>query len=147
MNKRGESAGDNILFNNLIYMILFILFFLGMFYYVLGFQNGAALLEDFYAKEISRMINAAELGTETEVSLDVTKATEIAFKKGVRRSDIFNFDNVNNKVIVSLRLNGGTSFNFFNDVDVVDWDIKLVSGGIETNRLYFKIVEKQRESE
>ncbi len=31
--------------------------------------------------------------------------------------------------------------------NIVDWDVRLVSGGAETNRLYFKIVEVQKQDE
>jgi len=138
-----KAVGIDFLGWNFIYILLEIIFFMLMLYWVVGFQDGAALWEDFYAKEITRLVNTAEPGDE--VSLDVSPVTKIAFSNGVPKSDIFNFNNVNNFVTVKLTPRGGTSFSFFRDVDVVNWDIRLVSGGAETNRLYFKIVEVQKE--
>jgi hypothetical protein len=144
MNRRGESEfGGDILLNNVIFIILFLVFFGLMFYYVLGYQDGAVLWEDIYAKEIARVVNVAEPGSE--VCLDVTKSTEIALGRGQSYSNIFNFDNVENRVVVSLRPSGGTSFPFFNNVDLINKDLKLLSGGATTNRLCFEVVDGGRE--
>jgi len=139
MNRKG--VGE-ILTNNLIYIILFLVFFMLMFYFVVGFQDGASVWEEFYAKEIVKVINEAEPGTE--IYLDVTGLTKIAFKNGKSRNEIIYFNNVQNQVIVSLTSKSGTSFNFFNDVDLIEPEIELLSGGAETNRLYFKVVGNQR---
>jgi len=143
MNKK--AVGIDFLGWNFIYIVLEIIFFILILYWVVGFQDSAALWEDFYVKEITRLINTAEPGQE--VFLDVSPATRIAFSNGVGKSDLFNFNNVNNFVTVKLTPNRGSSFSFFNDVDIVDWDVRLVSGGAETNRLYFKIVEVQKQDE
>ena len=115
-----------------------------MFYYITGYQNGDYIYEDAYAKKIARIIDSAEPGEE--VSLDVTKLTEIAIKNGKGLSGIFVFDNLNNKVIVSLRQGAGTSFSYFRDLDVIDLRLENPSPvtGATTNRLYFKIVEARR---
>lgn len=137
-NKRGSFR--NQLSNNILYLIFFLLFFVMMLYFVLRFQNGVALWEEFYASEIARVINSAEPGSE--VYLDVTFATGLAFKSGTRDFNrIFSFDNVNNKVIVRLKPNSGTSYEFFSDVDVADWRVEEVSGDIDTNRLIFYVEE------
>jgi len=60
---------------------------------------------------------------------------------GKKKEEIFIFDNINNEVIVSLRQGTGASFSFFNEVDVVESRVELVSGSANTNRLYFKIKE------
>jgi hypothetical protein len=140
INKRGTGE---ILTNNLIYIILFLVFFMLMFYFVVGFQDGSSVWEEFYAKEIVKIVNEAEPGTE--IYLDVTALTKIAFKHGKSRNEIITFNNLQNLVIVSLTSKRGTSFNFFNDVDIVEPSIKLISGGKETNRLYFKVMERQRD--
>ena len=139
MEKKGEGG---ILTNNLIYIILFLVFFVLMFYYILGYQDGASVWEEFYSKEITKIINEAKPGTE--VYLDVTKLTSIAFKNGKTKKEIIYFDNVENSVIVSLNKGSGTEFKFYNDVDIFEPEIKLISGGVKTNRLYFKVIEKQR---
>ncbi len=135
--KRGFLVGE------LLYIILFIVFFGLMLYYVTSYQDGASVWEEIYAKEIAGLINKAEPGTE--VYLDVTKISGVAVDNGKDLKDIVTIDNVGNRVSVSLRKGKGASFEFFNDVDVVEQRIELVSGGVETNRLYFKIAERQRD--
>ncbi len=139
MNNKGEGG---ILTNNLMYIILFLVFFMLMFYYAIGYQDGASVWEDFYTKEIVKIINELEPGTE--VYLDVTKLTDIAFRNGKTKKEIIYFDNVENSVIVSLNKGSGTKFNFYNDVVISEPEIKLISGGPKTNQLYFKVVETQR---
>ena len=138
MNKRGDISESPIV-NNLFYFIFFLLFFV----LVIGFgssqRDGAAAWEDFYAKEIVRIIDGSQPGSE--VFLDVTKGVDIALKRDKDPEKIVNFDNVNNRVIVSLKSNSGTSFSYFNDVDVVNWNITL---GSNADILYFKIVEAQK---
>ena len=137
MNKRRET-GTDILEGNVVYIILFVLFFGGMVYYIWGYQDGVVLWEDFYAKEIARLVNNAEPGRE--YIFDVTKATKIAKRNGYdSTSDIIKFDNRNNLVIVSLNRNDGkgAGFPFYNDVDVVEWRV-------EFGKLNFKVVEAQQ---
>jgi len=143
MNKRGN-VGDNPLMNNTMYFIIFIVFLSLSAGFIYSQKDGVLVWEDFYAKEIARVVDVSSPGTE--VFLDVTKATEIAKKKGQNFDSIFSFDNENNRVIVSLRSGSGKSFGFFNNVNVSEWRLDLVSGGAETNRLYFKI-DKSEEKE
>jgi len=141
INKRG-SAGDNSLVGNVMYLIVFLLIAAPTFIFINAQKDGAATWEDFYAKEIARIINSAEPGTE--VFLDVTKAAEIT---GTSIEEVFSFDNLNNEVIVSLRARGGTAFSFFNDVDVVDLKIEDVLGDEPKRLLYFRIVESEVKDE
>jgi hypothetical protein len=134
MNKRGDT---NIIMDNLIYLVIFIAFFLMMFWFVGSYSNGSAFYEDFYAKEISRIINSASPGMEFKI--DVTPIAVAAFKNKKPLKDIVSIDNVNNKVIISSRSNTGTSFSFFKDVDIVDYYIESPSGGAETTRFIFKV--------
>ena len=145
MNKKGGgSLGDSVAVNYIVYLILLVVVFFGMFYYITGFQDGAFALEDIYAKEIVSVINSA--GPGEEVYLDVTKPTGVAFDNKKNPSDIFIFDNANNKITVSLRKGTGTSFSYFNNVDVVDYRLETpsVGAGANTNRIYFKIAEKAK---
>jgi hypothetical protein len=130
MNKRGT---EGVLMSNVIYLILFLIAIIPVGVFAYGQKDGAANWEDIYAKEIARVIN--------EVVLDVTIAAGIAFDRGIEINEIFNFDNVDNRVSVSLRSNAGTSFGFFNDVDVVEW--KVENTGTHTE-LSFMIVEVQK---
>lgn len=137
MYKRGES--ELLRTKNLLPLIIVVLFFAGTLYWVSSYRNHAAFWEDFYAKEIARQIDLADSGTVLE--LDVTKAISIAEKNGKDFNSLFSIDNENNKVLVSLRSNGGRSFRFFNDVDVVNDNVQLLSGGgpVIVNHLRLRI--------
>ena len=145
-NKRGE-AGDNPLEYNVIYIMLFLIILGPTFMFVNSQREGASLWEDFYAKEIARIIDISEPGTEAW--LDVTKAVEVAEKRNLQdKEEVFNFNNIENEVIVRLRRDGATGFKFFNNVDVVDWKIEeKISSEEGKNKiylLYFKITEAQK---
>jgi hypothetical protein len=143
IGKRGESGfGGDIITGNVIYIVLFVVFFGMMLVYLVGLQDGASFWEDFYAKEISRMVNEAEPGDR--VCLDVTKATDIAVKRGKSLSNAFEFDNVNNEIWISLRLSSGTGYKFFKDVDIVNKELNLLVGAEPVeNELCFDVVEAQ----
>jgi len=115
LNRKG--AASDVLKLQVVFLILFVVFFGLMIYYVGAYQDGVILWEDFYAKEVSRLINNAEPGTE--FSLDITNIAAIGAKNGRDTiSDIFAFDNKNKLVIVSLEAGKGSRFPFYNDVDV-----------------------------
>lgn len=142
MNKKGN-AGDNLLLWYVAYIILGVIFFSMTYYWVYSYSGGAALMEDFYAKEIVRVLNDAAPGQE--VYLDVSPATKIAFKNGLKEQNIFFFDNVKHSVGVSLTPKSGTVYPYFNDVIVrQDYKVELISGGTNTNRLHFFIVHTER---
>ena len=137
MYKKGMS---NLMWN-LILMIILVVFTVGVLTFALGFTKGAAKEEDYQVKRIVAAINEAEPGVE--ILLDVTDATKIGFKNGKGQNNMFSFDNVDNLVIVSLRNGRATGFSYFNDVDIVDWEVRLLSGG-DVNILYFRVVEVQK---
>ena len=139
MDKRGDTS---IMMDTILHIIIFILFFSVMFWFVGSYSNGAAFWEDFYAKEIVRVINGAEPGMEFKI--DVTKLAVVAFKKTKPIKDIVYIDNVNNRVVVSSRLNAGTSFGFFKDVDIVEWKTEGPSGRPENTQFMFKVKERGR---
>ena len=145
INKRGD-VGDNLLELNVVYLILFLFFLAPTLIFVNSQREGAALLEDFYAKEIARIIDISK--PETEAHIDVTKGIEIAKKRGLKEGkEAFNFNNVNNEVVVKLRQQGGTALKFFNNVDVINWEIKETKLNEEektTYLLYFTIIEAQK---
>jgi len=140
MNKRADT---NLLMNDIVFLVLFTLFFLVMFWFVTSYSNGCAFYEDFYAKEIARTINGAEVGTK--IIVDVTPLAISASKSGKPINDIVYLDNVNNKVVVSCRLSSATSFNFFNDVDVTDFRVESPSGSSISTRFIFNVKERKNE--
>jgi hypothetical protein len=135
-----EETGTEVLWNNIIYIILLILFLAPAMFFLWNQMNGAAIWSDFYAKELSKVINSAEPGDE--ITLNVHKATEIAQKNGVQSfSEIFTFKNPENQVCVKLSPNKRTCYTFFNDVDIINSQIKL---GTPDNILTFEISEVQK---
>lgn len=143
MNKKGDSG---ILSSIVIYTILLAMFLFLMYTFIGAQNDGAAIWEEYYASEIVKMINLAGSGegVESEIQLDVYKATEIAQKKGVGFSDIFSFNNEQNDFCVKLSKGRKTCYKYFNDVDIVDMDIKT---GVPGNVLRFRLVEPQKREE
>jgi len=144
MNKRGE--GGELLRWNIAFIVIEVAVFAIMFVWIVGFQDGVAVKEDFYAKELTRLINSAtprEISSlkVKSVSLDVTDAVKLADEKRVGRSDIFTFNNVQNTVSVKLSRRSGTSFKFFNEVDVIFLGLEKESEFSDVMLLKFDIVE------
>tara|TARA_Y100000034_G_C6753031_1_gene334902 strand:- start:372 stop:800 length:429 start_codon:yes stop_codon:yes gene_type:complete len=140
MNRKGQSLGG-ILTSNVIYLVFAVLFFFILLWFVLSQQGGAAVWEDFYAKEISKMINLAEPGDE--ITLDVHGATEIAQDNEVRSfSEMFVIDNSENEICVKLSKGRRSCYNYVNDVEV-DLELQLARGDRgDTNVLVLKIKER-----
>jgi len=143
-NKKGK-VGD-ILMDNIIYLVLLIIFFAGMMAFVYTKMNGAAVWEDFYAKEISKTIDTAQVGDV--VILDVQKASEIAKSNKVADFEkIFQFDNAKNEVCVQLSTGGKNCYNYFNNVDIVPaGEGKWIHYAEPVNRLHFAIVARGAKS-
>lgn len=132
----------NIVMDNIIHIVIFAIFFSIMFWGISSYSDGSALLEDLYAKEIARVINTAEPGMSFKI--DISKIAVIAFNNGKAFSDIIDIDNINNEIRVSSRLTSGTAYKFFNDVDVVNWEVVPVSDKAEGTRFVFEIRGKQK---
>lgn len=147
MDKKGE--GGDILYDVVIYLVLLVIFFAGMLYYVLHQQSGAAIWEEYYAKEIVKMIDFSRSGDE--FFFDVQRASEIAKRNGVLNlREVFVFDNTAHEVCVKLNVGRRTCHFYFNEVDIINADLKFAEGknekGEDVNVLYFKIVEKQKKN-
>jgi hypothetical protein len=140
MNKKGETISErnDLLQDNMIYLILGLLFFVVMLGFISNQMNGASKFEDSYAKEIAKVINLAQPGDE--ITLDVQKATEIAGKNNMEISKkIFTFDNANNRICVKLSASRRKCYSYFNNVDILDYDLKL---GAPINLLTLKVSKK-----
>lgn len=139
MKKFGES---HVFWDNFIYIVFTVLFFIFLFQFVTGYRNGASLWEDLYAKEIATVINRAEPGSE--IKLDISRLTSVAAKTGKDLKDVVVINNVDNSVTVSLRNGAGMRYNFFNDVDIIEPRIELSSGGATVNQLILKVSERKK---
>ncbi len=137
MNKK--AAFMDILLNNIVYIILSLIVFVSLLAFVRSTSNGAAIWEDFYAKEIVKIIDSAQPGDM--ITLDVSSATKIAAKNQADFGKIFSFDNEHNKVCVRLSNGGRGCFNFYNEVDVSNAEIKLLE---PVNVLKFSITKPKK---
>jgi hypothetical protein len=141
MNRK---AGSNLLLGNVVFIVIVLVFLFGMGWYVSDQRSGASFWSDFYAKEISRVINSAESGDE--VRLDVQSLMEIARENEVESlSEIFQFDNLGNRVCVSLSKARKSCYWYFNDVDIVDFELELGLGKDDGNVLKFGIKEREKD--
>lgn len=137
MNKK---ADGNVLTEYIIDFLILIVFFVGMMSFVRDNMNGAEFWSDYYAKEISKIVNLATNGDE--FNLDVQRATIIAKKNKVLiQSDIFEFNNGKNEICVRLSEGRKSCYFYFNNVDVVDNRIDFGVSKSEGNLLHFKIVK------
>ena len=137
MNKR---AGENIITSTVIYLVVAVLFFSGMLILLWSQMNGASVWEEYYSKEIVKLINLAS--PEDKITIDIQKATQIAKKNNVPTfSELFSFDNSQKKVCVKLSLGRQTCYSYFNNVIIISPEIKLIP---ENNILTFTISQPKK---
>lgn len=118
LNKRG-----NILTQNIIFIVLNLVFLSILIIFLFSKMGNAALLEEKYAKQIALILDSAEPGMV--ISLNMEDAIKIAKKENRNLSDevISLKDNI---VTVKLREKGSYSYSFFNDLDYgTDFSIYL----------------------
>lgn len=132
MDKKGQIGG---LMEVIVFSLLAIAVILTIAAFINSGKNGAAYYEKIYSQEIALLIDGTEKGSE--VYFDVTPVTKIAFDNGVDIDESISFDNENHRVIVKLRKNGYSYFNYFSDKIIADDEIKELSGGGKTDRLHF----------
>ncbi len=113
-NKKGTLLVENVIFIvlNLLFLSIIILF--------LAKQGGGAiLLEQSYAKNIALLIDSSrplnELRLDLELRLNMEKGIEVAEKNNILPEDVV--DITGNIVRVKLSEKGGYEYSFFNNVD------------------------------
>jgi len=133
--KNKKAGVSTIILDNAIYLILVGLLIVGTMVFISMQKNGAAVWQDYYAKEIVKIINLGE--NEDEFVLNVHDASEIAQDNGIDfRKESFVFDNENNEVCVKLGKGRATCYSYFNNLDVVGSRFEL---GVPGNVLHFKL--------
>ncbi len=137
MNKQ---AAENTISSTVIYLVIAMIFLAGMLLFIRSQANGAAIWEQYYSKEITKLINLAKPGDN--ISIDVQKAAQIAKSNDVQTfSEIFSFDNLQNTVCVKLSPGKKTCEAYFNDVIIISPDLELIP---ENNILTFTISEPKK---
>jgi hypothetical protein len=140
--KRKHGASD-LLSGTLLYVILVVLFAIGLFSVIQKESNSADSWEELYVKELALLLNQARPGDV--YTIDIQKASEIAVKNGIKDTRyIIRFDGKTREVVVQLHQGGETRFSYFNDVVVADSTIEL---GRPRNTLSFRVVAPEMHEE
>jgi hypothetical protein len=114
-NKRGT-----ILVENIVFIILNLLFLSILVLFLMRQGNGAIVLEQTYSKQIAMVIDSAR--PDMIVKMDMYKGKKLAEKNGIDFNDAVKIEG--NTVIVKLSKKGGYSYSFFNDVSVSPYAVK-----------------------
>lgn len=109
MKKRGE-----ILIENLIFIILNVVFLTILALFLLKQGSGTVLLESAYAKEIALIVDSAK--PDMVVKINLENALDVAEKNGIPFAEVVSFEG--NYVKVKLNEDGGYLYHFFNDITV-----------------------------
>jgi len=109
--KRGEGT---ILVENIIYLILNLLFFAILIIFLIKQSSGAALLEQTYSKKVALLIDQAKPGMIIKLNLE--KGMNIANSNKITPQELLVIED--NFVKVTLSKGGGQEYHFFNDLDV-----------------------------
>lgn len=123
INKKG-----NILTQNIIFIVLNLVFLSILVLFLFSKTGNAAVLEEKYAKQIALILDSAEPGMI--ISLNMEDAIKTAKKENKNLDDIISVQN--NVVTVQLREKGGYSYSFFNDLDYgTDFSIYLNTSSVK----------------
>lgn len=130
MKKRGQILVENVVFIilNLIFLTILILF-------IYSKSGGEALLEEKYSKQIALMIDSAKPGMI--IQLNMEDAIKKADENNWSRDKIVLISG--NIVEVKLRKKGGNFYSFFNDVDVSVYPDGKTSGANKVENYIIKI--------
>ena len=108
-NKRGD-----ILVENVIFIVLNIIFVSILILFLFRQGSGAGLLEQTYSKQIALMIDSAKPVMEIKLNMEKTK--------NIAEENKFDFKDVvsitGNVVNIKLSQKGGYEYSFFKDVEV-----------------------------
>ncbi len=130
-----EKKGE-ILIENVVFIILNVLFLAILVMFLMKQGQGAVLLESSYAKESSLLIDGAKPGMI--FTLNMGDGMEIAEENGIDFSDVVEVGK--NYVIVKLTDKGGYKYTFFNDVNVSAYPDKVEN---EYNGMYVFTISKR----
>src|SRR3989338_752568 len=139
MEKRGflflsrKKAASPVI-ENIIFIVLNIMFFSMMIVFVARASSSAAVLEQAYAKQTALIIDSAKPGMSILVYME--DALKAAKKNGVKAEDIVKIDRAESRVAVKLSKRGAFSYRFFSDADV--------SAAIQGNFLKIDVKEKSQ---
>lgn len=107
--KKGEILVENIIFIvlNLVFLGILVLFLINQ-------GNGAIFLEKFYAKQVALLIDSSSPKTVMKINLEEPK--DAAEKNNIDFDNIIKIEG--NEVVVSLKDKSSARYSFFNDVNI-----------------------------
>ena len=128
--KRAETASPVI--ENVIFIVLNIMFFAIMILFVVRSVSNAVVYEQAYAKEAALIIDSAK--PSMVILMNIEDALKIAKSNSVKEEDIVRIDSAEKRIILKFSSKGAYSFQYFNDNEV--------SAGIRGIFLEINIKEK-----
>ena len=108
-----KSEKAEILVENIIFILLNIIFISILIFFLFKQSSGAALLEQTYSKQIALMIDSAK--PVMEIKLNMEKMQKIAEKNKIDFKDVVSI--TGNVVNIKLSQKTGYEYSFFNDVE------------------------------
>ena len=108
-----KSEKAEILVENIIFILLNIIFISILIFFLFKQSSGAALLEQTYSKQIALMIDSAK--PVMEIKLNMEKMQNIAEKNKVDFKEVVSI--TGNVVNIKLSQKTGYEYSFFNDVE------------------------------
>ena len=108
INKRGD-----ILIENIIFIVLNVIFVSILIFFLFKQGSGAVLLEQTYSKQIALIIDSAK--PVMEIKLNMEKAQKIAEENKLNFNEVV--DITGNVVNVKLSQKGGYKYSFFNNIE------------------------------
>ena len=134
MGKKGTILVENIIFIilNLIFLTVLVLFLIKQ-------GSGAVVLEQAYSKQIAMLVDSAKPGML--IKMDMDKGKSIAEGNGIDFANVVS--RTGNVIRVKLTEKGGYSYAFFNDVDVSVYPDTTENG--KDTGLYVIIINKKVE--
>lgn len=106
-----------ILVENIIFILLNLMFIVILTLFVYRQGSGAIVLEQSYAKNIALLIDSAK--PASELILNMEEGFDLAEKNGISREEIVQIED--NIVTVKLTKDSGYQYSFFNNVDATTY--------------------------
>ena len=113
MKRKRLNKKANILTENIIFIVLNLVFLTILILFLFLKMSDVSFLEERYAKQIALIIDSAKLGMD--ISLDMGNAVEKAKDKKWEDKIVSIEDNI---VTVKLHEKGGYSYSFFNNIEL-----------------------------
>jgi hypothetical protein len=103
----------NILIENIIFIVLNLVFFTIIILFLFSRMSSVAILEEKYAKQIALLIDSAE--PAMQIKLDMSEGIE-KLEENFDKKNIVKIDE--NIVTVKFKEGKGYSYSFFNDIEI-----------------------------